>query len=117
MTEPSDTMPDAPTPAAMPQQAPADDSDGSLELPENLEAAKKLRSENKNLRERLKALEGEHEAATTRLTAMQHTEVERLAREHLRDPADLWNTNPTPPRSLTSTAPWTPARSPRRRTR
>ena len=36
MTEPSDTTP---TPAAMPQQAPADEPDGSLELPENLEAA------------------------------------------------------------------------------
>jgi hypothetical protein len=89
MTEP--TTPHVPTPAAMPAHVPERVSDDSLELPQNLEAAKKLRNENKNLRERLRALEGDYEAAVTRLEAVRHNEIQRVAADHLVDPADIWS--------------------------
>lgn len=79
MTEPHNTP--------EPEATPAD----SLELPENLEAAKKLRSENKMLRERLRSLESDHEAAVSRLEAMRHSEVQRVAAEHLVDSSDIWS--------------------------
>ncbi|BDB45385.1 MULTISPECIES: hypothetical protein [Mycobacterium] len=69
-----------------------DHGDDSLDLPQNLEAAKRLRSENRNLRERLRTLESDYEAAVTRYDAMQMNEVQRVAAEHLIDPADIWTT-------------------------
>lgn len=81
------TEPTADTQSAEPSGTMQDDT---LDLPENLEAAKKLRSENKNLRERLRALESDYEAAATRLEGMRHAEIERLAAEHLIDPHDIW---------------------------
>ncbi|MCQ4365833.1 hypothetical protein KQR54_32990 [Mycobacterium gordonae] len=75
-----------PTPAAEITE-PADDS---LDLPHNLEAARKLRGENRNLRERLRTLEGDFERAITRLDALQTAEVQRVAAEHLVDGTDIW---------------------------
>lgn len=74
------TEPHTATPADMPEHP----------VPENLEAAKKLRAENKKLRDRLRALETDHEAAVSRLDGMRHAEVERIAAEHLIDAADIW---------------------------
>ena len=66
------------------------DADDSLDLPQNLDQARKLRSENKNLRERLHIAETEREAAITRLAAADRREVERHAATVLIDPSDIW---------------------------
>jgi hypothetical protein len=84
MTEPTSS----PAPTEAPVEQPQSDS---LSLTENLEAAKRLRSENKTQRERAKAAETELEATKAQLAAMRRTEVERLAGAELIDPADLWN--------------------------
>lgn len=94
MTEPthqSATDPAADTSARA--DAPAN---GSLELPENLEAARKLRTENKRLRERLREMEGNYESAITRLGVLQHNEIERAAAEHLVDASDIWSAQSDP---------------------
>lgn len=75
-------------PVVVPTPAPDDDS------PLDLAAARKLRSENKSLRDRLRTTETDLEAAVTRLAAAQHAEVERLAAEHLVDPSDIWRAQP-----------------------
>jgi hypothetical protein len=65
-------------------------------LPQTIEQAKKLRSENRSLRARLKASEEARQAdaeqigaAAAVVSAMQLAEVKRLAGEHLIDPDDL----------------------------
>lgn len=86
MTEPIDAPPA--------DEAPAESTDDSLDLPQNLDQARNLRSENKNLRLRMKAAEEALEQTSTRLTAMQRYEVERIAGTDLIDPADVWTANP-----------------------
>ena len=75
-------------PAHLPETAQADTD--SLDLPENLEQARKLRSENRSLLERLKAVEADYEAAASRLAAAQRREIERAAGEVLIDPSDVF---------------------------
>lgn len=94
MTEPAEAPTDNPTPDVAQNYAPAEAADDSLELPQNLDQARNLRSENKNLRLRMKAAEEALEQTSTRLTAMQRYEVERLAGADLIDPADVWTANP-----------------------
>lgn len=87
MTEPTaDTNP----PASAPSGTSDGPSDDSLELPQNLDQARNLRSENRNLRQRMKAAEEGLEQAAARLQAMQRVEVERLAATDLIDPTDVW---------------------------
>jgi hypothetical protein len=62
-------------------------ADDSLNLPQNLDQARKLRSENKALRERA-------QTAETRLAAAHHADVERIAGEILIDPTDVWTAQP-----------------------
>ena len=54
----------------------------------------KIRHEAAGLRARLHELESEHEGAVTRLSAMEHAEVERHAAEYLIDPSDVWRAQP-----------------------
>ena len=82
MTETPDT-----TPAAQ-------FADDGLDLPQNLDQARKLRSENRMLRERLHAAETAATEAGTHLGNMRRAEVERLAGSELIDPADLWTAHP-----------------------
>jgi len=79
-------QPTDPTPAAEP-----DDDDSE---PQSIEQARKLRSENRSLRSRLRAMETDYEGAITRLAALEHAEVERHAGEVLVDPADIWRHQP-----------------------
>lgn len=79
-----------PVSAPAPNDAPVEPAADSLDLPQNLDQAKNLRSENRNLRQRAKAAEEGLEQAASRLAAMQRAEVERLASEHLFDPTDVW---------------------------
>lgn len=104
MTAPNPATDAVPTPAegfsGDPRKTPPDTSEvrntdtepvaDSLELPQNLDQARNLRSENKNLRQRMKAAEEGLQQASARLLAMQRAEVERLAASELIDPADLW---------------------------
>jgi hypothetical protein len=73
--------------------------DTADDAPQNLEAARKLRSENRNLRQRLHEAESaakvDVDALTARLAALERAEVERLAAQDLIDPADLWQTDVT----------------------
>ena len=69
-------------------------SSDSLDLPQNLDQARKLRSENRALRERVHAAETNLESAVTRLAAAEHAEVLRIAAEHLIDPTDIWSAQP-----------------------
>ena len=71
-----------------------DGADDGLDLPQNLDQARKLRSENKMLRERLHAAETAAAEAGTYLGDMRRAEVERLAGSELIDPADLWTAHP-----------------------
>jgi hypothetical protein len=88
-----------PTPGDMPRTRPADREPepagdlppDSLELPENLAAARKLRSEARNARDRAKAAEGEVERLNTILNEMRRAEIGRLAEQELRDQRDLFD--------------------------
>jgi hypothetical protein len=79
------TEPNEPTPA------PVDDVDehDDVDEPQTIEQARKLRAENRSLRNRLRALEEEYGAASAVLSAMQLAEVKRVAAEVLHDPDDL----------------------------
>lgn len=104
------TTPDtaAPTPATMPaHRAPAaeptpsvdGDSNGLDETGHSVDPKvhaeiRKNRSENKGLRERLRATEGDLETASTMLTAMRRAEAQRVAAEFLVDGTDLWTEHP-----------------------
>ena len=103
MTEPNtaDTAQARPMPSAMPSSVPDTEpgtdttrDDSSLNEsgwnPEAIAEVRKLRKESKGLRERLRAAETDAERAITQLGALRHAEVERLAAEHLVDPADIW---------------------------
>ena len=81
------TEPNEPTPA--PVDAIVDDDTDVDEPVQTIEQARKLRSENRNLRARLHALEEEYAGASAVLSAMQLAEVKRVAGEVLHDPDDL----------------------------
>ena len=51
---------------------------------------RRLRAENKSLRGRLHSIESDYEAAASRLSALQHNEIERVASELLIDGRDIW---------------------------
>jgi hypothetical protein len=104
MTEPT---PDAPDANATPDVGTADDS---LDLPQNLDQAKNLRSENRALRQRMKAAEEGFEQASAQLTAMRRNEVERVAADHLVDPSDFWNAHTDVDGFLTEAGTVDPAR-------
>lgn len=61
----------------------------TVELPQTIEQAKKLRAENKSLRTRVHALEEKYGEAAAVVSAMQLAEVKRLAGGLLHDPDDL----------------------------
>jgi hypothetical protein len=82
-------MTETPDTTTAPESA-DDGADDGLDLPQNLDQARKLRSENKMLRERLHTAE----TAATHLDNMRRAEVERLAGSELIDPADLWTAHP-----------------------
>ena len=91
MTDEQLSQPDSLEPAPEPTEP--DDDDAVLDMA----AARKLRNENRNLRQRLHAAEtanAELEGAATRLTALEHAEVERIAAQDLIDPSDLWSARP-----------------------
>lgn len=89
MTEPIEPTPTDPAP-----EPPPDDDAG----PQTLDHARKLRSEARNLRERLHATETERdelktdrEALITRLAAAERADVLRIAADYLVDPTDIWS--------------------------
>lgn len=85
---------DSPQAAPEPEQV---DTADDVEVPQTLEAARKLRSENRSLRQRLHAAEAanaELEGAATRLSALEHAEVERIAAQDLIDGSDVWTAQP-----------------------
>jgi hypothetical protein len=69
-------------------------STDDVELPQDLEAAKKLRSEAANLRRRNRELEADNERLITQAAAAQRREIERTAAEVLVDPTDVWRVDP-----------------------
>ena len=75
MTEPA---PEQPTPELTDTDAPVESAD-DVELPQDLEAAKKLRSEAANLRRRNRELEADNERLITQTAAWQRREIERTA--------------------------------------
>lgn len=79
------------------QAEPADvevpDTD-DVEVPDTIEAARKLRSENRSLRQRLHTAEADVEKLVTQQAAWQRAEIERTAAEVLVDPADVWRIDP-----------------------
>jgi len=92
-----------PTPSVMPASVPgaepaetAPDESSVTKLDESgmdpaaIGEIRKLRRESQKLRERLRAAEEDAERAITQLGALKHSEVERLAGEHLVDPGDVW---------------------------
>lgn len=101
-TNPADTAPAPPTPAAMPPRQPATEPEPVAEHaearpldesgwdPAAVTEIRKLRRENQRVRDRLRAAETDAERAITQLGALRHNEIERLAAEHLVDPADIW---------------------------
>lgn len=58
--------------------------------PRTRESLRRLRAENKSLRGRLHSIESDYEAAASRLSALQHNEIERVASELLIDGRDIW---------------------------
>jgi len=108
MTEPNsaDTPQSPPTPAVMPGRLPdteaaeAANTEASRSLDESgmdpaaIGEIRKLRKEAQRLRERLRDAETDMERAITQAAAMQRADIERIASEHLADPADLWSVNP-----------------------
>jgi hypothetical protein len=99
MTEPIDTTPPSPTamPAHLPGTEPADTEtatklDESGWDPAAVTEIRALRRENANWRTKYREAEQDMESAVSRLNAMQHAEVERIASQHLLDPGDIWRT-------------------------
>lgn len=95
-TEPADSPAGAsaaPSPASMPPSTSAGDTetqDGvDADDLHDLERAKQIRSENRNLRTRAKTAEAERDALAAELQQYRRQQVEAVAREVLRDPADL----------------------------
>ncbi len=93
MTEPIEPM--------TPEDSSGDVAEVDSDEPQTIEAARKLRSENRSLRTRLRTAESEREAiktdleaAVTRLAAAQHSDVERHAETHLLDRTDIWRAQP-----------------------
>lgn len=84
MTEPTPEIE-----AGVPDGTPDD-----VDEPQTIEQARKLRSENRALRSRLHTAEDDLASAVTRLAAMEHAEVERIAGEHLVDASDIWRAQP-----------------------
>ena len=87
-----DTSPDAEVPNALDTSPDAADDDDTS--PQTLEQARKLRSENRSLRTRLRTAEADVERLATQAAAWQHREIERTAAEVLVDPADVWRVDP-----------------------
>ena len=90
MTEPA---PEQPTPELTDTDAPVESAD-DVELPQDIEAAKKLRSEAANLRRRNRELEADNERLITQTAAWQRREIERTAGEILVDASDVWRVDP-----------------------
>lgn len=89
MTEPIEPTPEGEIRVEAPTgEEPVDDEVADLQT------LRKVRREAASLRQRLHALETEHEGTVTRLSAMEHAEVERIASEHLIDPTDVWRQQP-----------------------
>lgn len=91
MTEPTDHTV---TPASMPAHLAGTEPEQDEQPPKTVEwyenEVRKLRKESANYRTKLREAETEIGAAAAQLDAMRYREVERLAAEHLRDPADVW---------------------------
>ena len=65
-----------------------------VELPRDLEAAKKLRSEAANLRRENRELRADNERLITQAGARQRADIEAAAAEVLVDGADVWRVDP-----------------------
>jgi hypothetical protein len=96
MTQPT---PSDPSPSAMPAQLPG----AEPEQPEHKRQwtseeydaeITKLRKENASWRTKYREAATDLEAAASQLGAMRHAEIERLAAEHLKAPADVWQAQP-----------------------
>jgi hypothetical protein len=75
-------------------EEPAPLGEDDVELPKDLEAARKLRNEARTLRQRNRELEEVNERLLTQAQAAQRREIERTAAEVLVDPADVWRIDP-----------------------
>ena len=91
-------MSDEPTTEPVDPQAepvePQPDTADDAEVPETLEQARKLRSKNRALRQRLHTAETDNERLLTQTAAWQRREVERAAAEVLIDAGDVWRVDP-----------------------
>ena len=74
--------------------APVETSDDEVELPRDIEAAKKLRSEAAGLRKENRELREVNERLLTQAQATARREIERAAGEVLVDPSDVWRIDP-----------------------
>lgn len=95
MTDQPPAAPAATPPGAPPEgDPPADTTDPADAAETSTDGSPdedgKLRKEAARYRLALRAAEGERDALSTRVAAMQRAEVERLAAEDLDKPADLW---------------------------
>lgn len=79
--------PEPSQPAPEPQQAPADEGDDSTA--HDLHKARQIRSENHNLRTRLRDTEAERDGLRAVADGLRRGEVERLAAAELQDARDL----------------------------
>lgn len=99
MTTPAALEPQNPTPADLADAiTPTAQQENEIERedPADLAHVRKLRSENKNLRERAKTAEDQLGTLNAQVESFRRSEIERIAATVLADPKDLWLGEVTP---------------------